>query len=207
MLIKICGITRIEDGLLSARLGAWAIGLIFVPSSPRMLSLEKARVITEGLGKAFPSLMKIGVFLDQSERFISQAVRTCSLDGIQFHGNESPGFVLRFSNKLKIKAFVLNEGESFKDLLSRIELYKDCIPLLDLPKDRNTTHDILIDTATKLKDLGIKFIVAGGIGLDNIDKFLQLDPFAIDISRGVETSPGIKDSKKLERLFDLIRRR
>lgn len=207
MRIKICGITRLEDAILAGKLGAWAIGLIFVPSSPRVLSLERAEMISRELERTFPSLVKMGVFLDQSEEFISEAIKVCNLDGIQFHGNESPEFISRFDSKLKIKGFVLDKNSSFKDLLSKIEFYRDCIPLLDLPKDYKTTQDILVDTSTKLKDLGINFIIAGGINLNNIDKFLKLNPFAIDISRGVETSPGIKDSKKLEELFNLIKRR
>jgi len=203
--IKICGITRIEDALMAGNLGAWAVGFIFAPSSSRRLSPEKAREISECIERHCPDLLRIGVFLDQSEEFISGVAGLCNLDSIQFHGKESPEFVKRFSGILKIKAFTVDGSLSFRDMISRINSYRDCIPLLDLPKDRDISQDILIDIATELRDSEINFIIAGGIDSTNICSFLKLNPFAIDISRGVEISPGIKDEVKMKELFSLVK--
>lgn len=205
MRIKICGITRLEDAILAYNLGAWAIGLIFVPSSPRLLSLEKAKEISQELERYCPDLLRIGVFLDQPEDYISNIIELCKLDGVQFHGSESPEFVERFDSKIKIKAFVLDKKMSLESLMDKIGSYKNCIPLLDLPKDTNVSQDVLIEMSSGLKALGIDFIVAGRIDASNIGNFLKIKPFAIDISRGVEASPGIKDRLKLEELFSLIK--
>lgn len=213
MRIKICGITRIEDALLVGELGAWAIGLIFVPSSPRVLTLERAMEIVNVMESSYPEVLKIGVFADQPEDFISRAINLCRLDGVQFHGEEPPEFVSSFNCGFKIKAFLTNnirngEQESssgLKNFIERIRLYRDCLPLLDLPKDKNASQELLLNFATELKNCNIDFIIAGGIGLDNIDRFISLNPFAIDIARGVETSPGVKDREKLLKLFRTVK--
>lgn len=206
MRIKICGITRVEDALLVGKLGAWAIGFIFVPSSPRALSLEKAKEISLALENSYPNLLKIGVFADQSEEFIHNVIDLCKLDGIQLHGRESPEFLDRFDCKFKIKAFIVNNLDiNIEDLVEEMKRYKDCLPLLDIPKDKIITQDFLIGYASILKDYGIDFIIAGGINLSNINKFLSLKPYAIDIARGVEISPGIKDREKLLEIFRLVK--
>ncbi|MBC7319840.1 phosphoribosylanthranilate isomerase [bacterium] len=213
MRIKICGITRVEDALLVGQLGAWAIGLIFVPSSPRVLTLERAREIVSAVEDLYPELLKIGVFADQPADFISKASSFCKLDGIQFHGRESPEFIDRFDCKLKIKAFLVNNigigekelGFGLEALIEEIKLYKDCLPLLDLPKHQSMSQESLFTYASGLKNYNIDFIVAGGIDLGNINRFLSLGPYAIDIARGVETSPGIKDRGKLLKVFSLVK--
>lgn len=207
MRIKICGITRLEDALLASRLGAWAVGFIFVPSSPRSLSLERAKEISLALENSYPNLLKIGVFVDQSEEFIHSAISLCKLDGIQLHGKESPEFLERFNCRVKIKAFIIDKetGASIKNLIEEIRLYKNCLALLDIPKDKSVAQDLLIDYASILKDYGIDFIIAGGINPTNINRFLTLKPYAIDIARGVEVSPGIKDREKLLEIFRLVK--
>ncbi|MCX7796731.1 MAG: phosphoribosylanthranilate isomerase [bacterium] len=213
MRIKICGITRIEDALLVSQLGAWAIGLIFVPTSPRRITIEKAREITETVEGLYPEILKIGVFANQQEDFISNVVSLCKLDGIQFHGEELPEFIDRFNCRLKIKAFLVNSlvtgeqslGVGLEDFIRRINLYKDCLPLLDLPKNNSVSQELLFTYASKLKDYSINFIIAGGIDPDNITKFMHLHPYAVDIARGVEISPGIKDKEKLLRIFSLVK--
>ncbi|MGC8971140.1 MAG: phosphoribosylanthranilate isomerase [bacterium] len=207
MRVKICGITRVEDALFVGNLGAWAVGFIFVPSSPRVLTLEKAREISLALENSYPNLLKIGVFADQPEEFIYNAINFCKLDGIQLHGRESLEFLERFDCKVKIKAFIVDEEieVSIKNFIEEIRLYKDCIPLLDIPKDKSLTQDLLIDYASMLKDYGIDFIIAGGINLSNITRFLSLKPYAIDIARGVEIRPGIKDEEKLLEIFKLLK--
>lgn len=212
MKIKICGITRVEDALMAGQLGAWAIGLIFVPTSQRMLTLERAKEITDALERFCPKVLKIGVFADQPEDFISSVSSLCKLDGIQFHGEESPDFVDRFDCSLKIKAFIITDmyrdhalDIGLESLLEKIGLYGDCLPLLDLPKGQNLSQDLLFTYASELKNRNIKFIVAGGIGPENINRFIPLSPYAIDIARGVEISPGIKDKEKLIEIFRMVK--
>lgn len=212
MKIKVCGITRVEDALLVGQLGAWAIGLIFVPTSPRMLTLERAREIVDALERSYPKVLKIGVFVDQPEDFISNISSLCRLNGIQFHGEESPGFIDRFDCSLKIKAFTVNDlwidqalDVGLENLLEKIRLYKDCLPLLDLPKNQKVSQDLLFVYASELKDRNIKFIIAGGIGPENINRFIPLSPYAIDIARGVEIFPGIKDKEKLIEIFKIVK--
>jgi len=203
--IKICGITRIEDALLVGKLGAWAMGLIFVPSSPRVLTLEKAKEIVSAVESLYPDVLKIGVFADQPEDFISCMVTLCGLDGIQLHGKEPPEFLDKFDCKLRIKAFTITDGIDIEEFVKDIRNYRGYLPLIDIPKGQNVSQDVLLESAFGLKERGIDFIVAGGIDPDNITRFLSLDPYAIDIARGVEVSPGIKDRGKLLKLFRLVK--
>ena len=85
--IKICAMTRIEDALLAAELGADAIGLVFHPASPRFISIEQAAKIVAALP---PFVTSVGVFVNASAEFIKQALTEASLDLLQFHGDESP---------------------------------------------------------------------------------------------------------------------
>ncbi len=204
MKIKICGITRVEDALLAGQLGAWAIGLIFVSTSPRMLTLEKALKIIDALERSYPKVLKIGVFADQPEDFISSVSELCKLNGIQFHGEEPPEFIDRFHCSLKIKAFIITDI-GLESLLEKIRLYRDCLPLLDLPKGKSVSQDLLFTYASELKNHNIEFIIAGGIGPENINRFIPLSPYAIDIARGVEISPGIKDKEKLIEIFRIVK--
>ncbi|MGB9682919.1 MAG: phosphoribosylanthranilate isomerase [bacterium] len=205
MRLKVCGITRLEDAIFASQLGVWALGFIFIPQSPRVVYTSRVEEIVKILNIYYPSVLKVGVFADNDEKTVRDTVSICSLDIIQFHGKESPEFTKRFSNK-KIRAFIIEDRTNLTNLVENIDSYDDCIPLLDLPKDRYVPFSTLIETAYKLKEIGRNFILAGGISIDNIREVISLDPFAIDIARGIEVIPGIKDREKLEMLVSLVKK-
>jgi len=206
MKIKICGITRSRDAELAAKMGAWAVGFIFVEKTPRYVSPEKVCEII----KSLPSnLKKVGVFADSSEQKILEVVKISGIDTIQLHGEETPDFCEKIKNSSKktvIKAFRIKNSEDFK----KISLYKNKIDfvLLDSFSEKElggTGETFNWNLAKNISNTGMPVILAGGLNPDNIlQAYNTLKPYACDISSGVELSKGIKDKEKLEKLFKNI---
>ena len=203
--IKICGITRKEDTLLAAELGAWAVGFIFVKNTPRYISPEKVAEIIKELPQ---NLIKIGVFADESiEEIKSIAIQT-GITKIQLHGEESPDFcenLAKLTGKEIIKAIKVKSDED----LQLITQYKDKVSfvLLDSYCENQlggTGKTFDWEIAKKAKEYGIPIILAGGLNPDNIKQAYEaVKPYAFDISSGVEISKGVKDNEKLRKLFTL----
>ncbi|RDI95210.1 phosphoribosylanthranilate isomerase [Meiothermus sp. QL-1] len=185
---KICGITRLEDALLAEELGAWALGFILAPGSKRYVEPEQIRPIAEALG---PLVVRVGVFVDTPPEAVLKQLQTARLQVAQLHGAEPPEWsehIRRFFPV--IKAFRLS-GPARPEWLS-------------YPADA-----LLADGATPgsgqpyplgwLEPLRAhpRLIVAGGLGPDNLAPVLEIGPYAVDVSSGVEAGPGRKDPGKL----------
>lgn len=195
--LKICGITRLEDAVLAAENGADYVGLIFTPLSPRCLEPAKARALADAVrGRA----ALVGVFMDQDLAFIESVAQTVGLDLIQLHGEEDRQLIARLPVPV-IKTTFYGPG-SGKPRDTEAAAYA----LLDRPRGGSSPsrreHDLiaLADTLENLVPDRPCFI-AGGITPDNLPVILnRFSPFAIDISSGVESKPGIKCPVKIERL-------
>jgi phosphoribosylanthranilate isomerase len=205
MRVKICGLTRAEDAALAQELGAWALGFVFYPQSKRHIDAGQAARIIQSLPK--PALT-VGVFVNQTDEALAIA-RRIPLGGVQLHGDETPEDCKKVKQNfsgLIIKAF---RPETENDLAA-IPAYKGIVDyiLLDAAVagefgGTGKTTDWAI--AAKAATFGIPLILAGGLTAENIlaaDR--QVKPFALDLSSGVEASPGIKDSEKLKGLFKVI---
>jgi len=202
--IKICGITLLEDAILASKLGAWAIGFIFVKNSPRYVEPEKAAEIINNLPE---NLEKIGVFVNSSIEEIENICLETGITKIQLHGDESPEFCLNLS-KLNIAIIKAIRIKSENDL-SVIPHYKDIVYaiLLDTYADKEyggTGKSFDWNIAMKARTYNIPIILAGGLNSSNIKETLKLEPYAIDISTGVEKSKGIKDNQKMTEIFQII---
>jgi phosphoribosylanthranilate isomerase len=200
VLIKICGITGREDALLAVELGADALGFIFT-DSPRRVTPEEAGAIIDVLP---PPVCKIGVFLDQQEEEVKSIADSCGLDGLQFHGRETPAYCKKFTQKV-IKAFRIRNVADLKAL----SLYEADAFLLDsyhesLPGGTGKTFDW--NLAVEAKRYG-KIILSGGLNPENVFSAVQqVGPYAVDVSSGVETSPGRKDPARLKAFIGEVRR-
>lgn len=205
MRVKICGLTRSEDAAAAQNLGAWALGFIFYPKSKRFISADAAKSIIATL----PASRPIGVFVNQTGEAIGIA-KDAGLKGIQLHGDETPDDLRRvraaFSGTL-IKALRPRSEAN----LQAIADYKGLVDyiLLDAAVGNEyggTGHTGDWTLAQKAAAFGIPVIVAGGLGPDNIAAaYAQTKPYALDLSSGVEASPGIKDHAKLQALFANIK--
>lgn len=206
MRVKICGLTRAEDAKAAQDLGAWALGFIFYPKSKRFIDAAAAKIIIATLPSA---ARPIGVFVNQTDDAISIA-KDAGLKGIQLHGDETPDDLRRvraaFSGII-IKAL---RPKTEADL-AVIEDYKGLADfiLLDAAVGNEyggTGHIGDWSLAKKATAFGIPVIVAGGLGHDNIAAaYAQTNPYALDLSSGVESTPGVKDHDKLKALFANIK--
>lgn len=205
MRVKICGLTRAEDAQAAHDLGAWALGFIFYPKSKRFITADAAKRIIAAL----PAARSVGVFVNQTDEAISIATQA-GLKGIQLHGDEAPDDFRRLRaafTGIVIKAL---RPKTEADLQA-IADYKDLADyiLLDAAIGNEyggTGHTGDWSLAQKAAVFGIPVIVAGGLGPDNIaEAHAQTNPYALDLSSGVEASPGIKDPAKLQALFANIK--
>ena len=206
MRVKICGITNLEQAQAIASLGARALGFICVPSSPRYVEAAQIKEIVKGLGK---EITKIGVFVNTNPETIKTLVEETGLTGVQLHGEESPKFCQQLKELLTsielIKAIRVKNVQS----LLESKIYFDCVDTLLLdayhPQIYGGTGKILNwEELTKFNP-PLPWLLAGGLKPDNIISALeQLSPDGIDLSSGVERSPGNKDLDKVAQLFEQL---
>jgi phosphoribosylanthranilate isomerase len=200
--VKICGLTRTEDAQAACRFGADAIGLIFYPPSPRGIGLEQAAVVRGGLP---PFVTAVGVFVNADSEFVTRAIREVSLDVIQFHGDEDAGYCASFG-KPYIKAVQVREGLDLHRFARRYSSARALLLDSFEPQRRGGTGNIF-DWSLIPVDLGKPYILAGGLGPDNVAAAIaKASPYAVDGNGGVESSPGVKDPEKIEAFIREVNR-
>lgn len=191
--IKICGITRPEDGIDAARLGADAIGLVFYDASPRAVTLAQARAVVEALP---PLLTTVGLFVNPQPSWVEEVLVGVPLGLLQFHGDESPADCRRYRRPY-LKAVRMREGVNLARVMT----------------DYRDAAGILLDSyqAGAYGGTGTRFewdripahrprpiVLAGGLTAQNIEQAIrQVQPDAVDVSGGVEAENGIKDAAKI----------
>jgi phosphoribosylanthranilate isomerase len=199
--IKICGITRSEDALAAVTAGADAIGLVFYPPSPRNVSIDQAATIAADLP---PFVTTVGLFVNADADWISQVVREVGIDLIQFHGDECADYCASHGRPW-IRALRMKEGLNLGEQMTVFANARGV--LLDayrpgIPGGTGETFDWSRIPATLTQPI----ILAGGLRPDNVaDAVRQVKPYAVDVSGGVESSPGIKDADKMHRFVAQVR--
>ncbi len=246
LFIKICGITRVADGVRAAELGATAVGMVFVRDSPRRISVEQARRVSAALPRW---VLRVGVFAGAPLGEVEAVYRRCRLDMVQLHGEESGAYLgrLRDHGIPALKAF-------------RVPGKKDLAPWRALPLRRarhaplglHTSPSSARGTGTvaarrapgtwgargaapkrqwrarslpcalvdapwgsagplalplaRAASTFTRVILAGGLTPANVRRMIRaVRPYGVDVSRGVEVRPGIKDHRKLRKFFDAVR--
>ncbi len=193
--IKICGLTKTDEALKCAELGANAIGMIFYDKSPRFISDFQARKICDALPD---TIQKVGVFVNKSFENIMKKVKACGLTGIQLHGQELPALIDRLmaENLLVIKALFVEKKPNISDVSS----FRASAYLVECGKGKLPGGNALVWNWSQTLDFGKKypFILAGGLDPNNVIQAIEESmPDAVDVSSGVENSPGQKDMKKV----------
>jgi len=202
--VKICGITNLEDALLSAKFGADALGFNFYPQSPRYIEAEKVREIVEQLSD---DILKVGVFVNESLDKIVEIAATAKLDAIQLHGEETPAFAKKLKAKTNleiIKAFRVSDKFKPEEVLN----YEVDAVLLDAysPKEHGGTGETFDwEIAKKVQEIFPKMYLAGGLSQDNIARAISdVRPFAIDACSCLENEKGKKDKVDLINFISII---
>jgi phosphoribosylanthranilate isomerase len=200
--IKICGLTREEDIDAVVAAGADAVGFVFAPGSPRRLTVERAAVLRRRIP---PFVTVVGLFVNESAQNILECVDAVRLDAVQLHGEETvevAGACHLWTRV--IKAFRVSGPETLA-MLSPFTLVTDAF-LLDawVPGQHGGTGARFDwEIAVRAREFGHPLILAGGLRPENVGEAVtRVRPFALDVSSGVESAPGIKDSAKIRRLID-----
>lgn len=198
--VKICGITNYKDAAAAIDFGADLLGFNFYPKSPRYLSGEKALEIINKL-PAFISI--VGVFVNESIERIDKIKDLCQLDWIQLHGDESPEFCSQLASRdvRTIKALRI-KGKA--DIAQAENYFTDAI-LLDAYHPEQYGGTGLRFDWNIVGHLNKRVFLAGGINPDNAAAAIELGVYGIDVCSGIEVSPGVKDHKKMKKLFENIR--
>ncbi|MGL6070374.1 phosphoribosylanthranilate isomerase [Craterilacuibacter sp.] len=191
--VKICGLTRVEDGVEAARLGADAIGLVFYPKSPRNVSIARAAAIIAAL-PTFVSV--VGLFVDPTREWVDTVLSECAIDILQFHGDESPEFCASF-HRPYLKAVRVQAGT---DLTACAKRYASARALLTdaFVEGVHGGTGQVFDWSLLPQDLPLPLILSGGLDEHNIAEAVRrVRPAAVDVSSGVETQKGIKDAARM----------
>jgi phosphoribosylanthranilate isomerase len=191
--VKICGITTVEDARVAVAAGADALGFVFYPPSPRYVTPEQARRIIRTLP---PFITTVGLFVDVPAETVHEIAGRCGLDRVQLHGQETPEFCRRIAPPV-IKAFRIKNASS----LAHLPEYEVSAFLLDayvegaLPG--GTGASFAWELAAQAKPYG-PVILAGGLTPENVAAaVVRIRPYGVDVSSGVEQSPGVKDPIKM----------
>jgi len=191
--VKICGITRVEDGLAAARAGAYAIGLVFHAASPRWVDAERARQISQSLP---PFVTAVGLFVNPAPAMVRAILREVPLQLLQFHGDEPAALCESFQMPY-IKAVRMAPGT---DLLQYAASYRSAKGLLldAMVEGLRGGSGHAFDWSLIPAHLPLPVVLAGGLTPDNVGEAIRaVRPWAVDVSSGVEREKGIKDADKI----------
>ena len=195
--VKICGITRPEHARAAADVGTDAIGLMFYEPSPRYVTRERAREVCAALP---PLISVVGVFVNPEPREVEVVVEDLPIDMLQFHGDEPPDLCAK-AGKPYLKAVRVRTRD---DIVRASARYSDARALL-----LDAHHDALWGgTGTQFDwnmvpdDVNHPIVLAGGLTPENVADAIRLvRPFAVDVSGGVESAPGVKDARSMEQFL------
>ncbi|GAB4566610.1 MAG: phosphoribosylanthranilate isomerase [Geothermobacteraceae bacterium] len=190
--VKICGITSLEDALAAVAAGADALGFVFYDQSPRAVEPAVAARIIRQLP---PFVTTVGLFVNETRERVEEVMRGCGLDLIQLHGDETPEDC-RFAGRRVVKALRVRDAASLKDA----DRYDVAGLLLDAWSDDVYGGSGKRFDWTLLQSFADRrpVILAGGLTPENVgDAIRTVRPFAVDVSSGVESAPGVKDPEKV----------
>ncbi|HEY5197095.1 MAG TPA: phosphoribosylanthranilate isomerase [Solirubrobacteraceae bacterium] len=202
--VKVCGVARLEDAVLAAELGAWAVGMVFYAPSPRNCPRDQAELIAATLKRR---VELAGVFVNASLAEIGRLADQLGLTLVQLHGDEGPSFcaeVARRTGARVIKAAPIGGAGALQDL----ERFHTDFHLLDghtpgLRGGGGQSFEWELLAARRSK---IPAILSGGLTPANVRAAIEIaDPYGVDVASGVEARPGVKDEAKLRAFFSAAR--
>ncbi|MFT5169553.1 MAG: phosphoribosylanthranilate isomerase [Lysobacterales bacterium] len=202
MRVKVCGLTNKDDLSRVSYYGASAVGFIFYKKSPRYTSPSRTRKLVDELP---PFVTPVGVFVDSSERAIHDICRFTNIKTIQLHGDETPALCARLTRSYNvIKSFRVDKFFDPK----AVEKYKTVSAYLFdayVEGEPGGTGETFNWDLIKNEKFSKPVILSGGLNSENVQEAVKtIKPFAIDVSSGLEQSPGIKDPRKIRAFFDAL---
>ena len=202
--IKFCGITTLEDGELAVAAGAWAIGLIFWPSSPRRAGFDAAAEIAAGVKRR---VEVTGVFVNATLDHVAETADAVGLTMLQLHGDEGPAYCAEAARRTGCKVMKAVRVRSGADVQALAPFHTD-YHLLDsftagVPGGTGETFAWEIARGHRGR---VPIVLSGGLTPDNVEEAIAaVHPFAVDVASGVERSPGVKEPEKLQAFAAAVR--
>jgi phosphoribosylanthranilate isomerase len=204
---KICGVTRPEDAALAAAHGAWRLGVIFA-SGPRLVDVARAREIVS----AASGVPVLGVFGTQSVAEISDLSAAAGLAGAQLHGPSSPAIAARLrANGLEVwRVASIEAGFDLVQFLAERGASADALLIEPRHHEGSGGKGVVLSpdlaVAARKAAPAVRFVLAGGLGPENVGERIRLvRPDVVDVSSGVESSPGRKDRQRLLQFLEIVR--
>lgn len=200
--IKVCGITRVEDALAAAHAGADAIGLVFYTPSPRAVTPAQAAAIVAALP---PFITSVGLFVDADAAYVREVLAQVPLDLLQFHGDEDADYCDQFERPY-LKAVRVRADQNLATVAAAwpkaqgilLDSYKAGVP--------GGTGEVF-DWTLVPRERRWNLVLAGGLTADNVAQAIAwVEPWAVDVSGGVELAKGIKDVEKINAFVREVRR-
>jgi phosphoribosylanthranilate isomerase len=205
MIVKICGITRVEDAHAAVDAGANALGFIFWPHSPRFIDPYRARQIVRTLP---PLVSTVGVFVDQPASYVSGVASLVPLSTVQLHGAETPEYAASIDRPILKAMAIANHANLTNPANPDPNIWPSrTILLLDVhdPVARGGTGRTIDWDAAAAIAARRPIVLAGGLTPENIGEAIaRVRPFGVDVSSGVERAPGVKNPERLRALFEAI---
>ncbi len=200
-LVKICGITNVEDAVCAVECGADVLGFVFYKKSPRYISFDSVKKICSSLPG---NVKKAGVFVNENPDELDKLHKKDYLDYFQFSGDEPAGLNARYPGKV-IKTVRVSGG----GIWSVVSKSNDCSFILCDTAEKGqyggTGKTFDWDILKRIK-FPLPLILAGGLNGDNVERaILSVRPYMVDVSSGVELSPGKKNPEKIKRFFEACR--
>ncbi len=200
--VKICGITRREDAVAAAECGAWAVGFVFDSGSPRFVTASRAAAIAKELPR---DVLRVGVFLDASLDFVRAIEAEVALDLVQLHGTGASGTGRAIGVERVVLAAPLARDE---DLDRALDLWSAFL-LVDHDRSGPSQGDGTVSwrLASRLALHRAATLLAGGLNAGNVAAGIRsVRPWGVDVSRGVEVAPGVKDRARIRQFIESVRR-
>ena len=190
--IKFCGITSLEDAELCAGHGAWALGLIFVPSSPRRVKQADAAQIAAAMRRR---VELAGVFQNAHLDHVVETVNAYELTLVQLHGDEGPSFCSEVARRTGAKIIKAARIAHREDVVA-LGAFRTNYHLMDGPGNGEPFEWELVNARRGARP---PLIVAGGLTAENVGDAIAsiYNPFAVDVASGIEREPGVKDPEKV----------
>lgn len=201
--MKVCGITRAEDALAAARAGVDALGLVCYPPSPRAVTLKQGAAV---LAELPPFVTRVGLFVNAEPAAVREAMAVLALDLLQFHGDETPEYCAGFG-RLWLKALRVKPG---LDLAAELQRYREAQGiLLDAwhPDQYGGTGQTFDWSCLGPVQQHLRIVLAGGLNPGNVAQAIRtVRPWAVDVSSGVESAPGLKSAALIEQFISEVQR-
>jgi phosphoribosylanthranilate isomerase len=202
--VKICGITRLEDARLAVESGAWAIGMVFHPDSPRQVEIERAAEIATAFRRRCEV---VGVFVNAPLDDVLRTLGSVPLTMLQLHGDEGPSYCAEAKRRSGLKVIKAVRAKDM-NAVRALSAFSTDFHMIDgyVPGKYGGTGERFDWELATVHAGDTPLILSGGLAAQNVGEALAVArPYAVDVSSGVEAAPGVKDPYRLQAFFEAVR--